>query len=322
MTAPRILELRVADPSDAGKRIDTLVAERLGLFTRSQARQRIQSLTLNGHATRLGRKVKLGDVLSLVCTDPPPLTVAAQDIPLSIIFENPDVIVIDKGQGMVVHPGSGNHDGTLVNALLHHCEALGSAFGADTARPGIVHRLDKDTSGIIIAAKNVGAHEFLSAQFKNRSVRKRYLAIVKGSMPGWEGRLETRLARDPRNRQRFAVVQAGGKPAVTRYRVLSTYTLPARRPGEQPDAYALVLCMPRTGRTHQLRVHLRHAGAWVLGDPLYGRPDPRFPAASLMLHARSLSVRLPGEAEPRLFSAPLPERFRSVLRDLQSFSPR
>ncbi len=322
MTAPRSLELRVADPADAGKRIDTLVAERLGLFTRSQARQRIESLALNGHATRLGRKVQLGDVVTLVCTDPPSPAIVAQDIPLAVIFENADVIVVDKRQGMVVHPGSGNRDGTLVNALLHHCEALGSAFGADTARPGIVHRLDKDTSGVIIAAKNVRAHEFLSAQFKTRAVRKRYLAIVKGDLPAREGKLEARLARDPRNRQRFAVVPSGGKPAVTRFRVLSSFTIPAERPGEAPDVYSLVLCMPRTGRTHQLRVHLRHAGAWILGDALYGKPDPRFPGATLMLHARSLAVRLPGEAAPRLFRSALPDRFRSVLKALHSFSPR
>jgi 23S rRNA pseudouridine1911/1915/1917 synthase len=322
MTAPRTLEVRVTDALDAGKRIDALVAERLGLFTRSQARQRIQSLTLNGHQTRLGRKVRLGDVVSLVCIDPPPLTITAQEIPIDVLYENAEVIVIDKKQGMVVHPGSGNRDGTLVNALLHHCAALAGAFGADTPRPGIVHRLDKDTSGIIIAAKNVRAHELLAAQFKDRTVRKRYLAIVKGTLPAPEGRLETRLARDPRNRQRFTVVLTGGKLAVTRYRVLSSFTLPAMRTGEPPDSYSLVLCMPRTGRTHQLRVHLRHAGAWILGDALYGRPDQRFPDATLMLHARSLSVRLPGEAEPRVFTSPLPERFRSVLQRLQSFSPR
>ena len=318
----RSLELTVADPADAGKRIDALVAERLGLFTRSQARQRIESLELNGHATRLGRKVRLGDVVTVVCTDPPPLAIAAQDIPLSVLFENDDVLVVDKPQGMVVHPGSGNRDGTLVNALLSHCRTLGSAFGAESARPGIVHRLDKDTSGVIIAAKNVRAHEYLAAQFKSRTARKRYLAVVKGRLPAREGKIETRLARDPRNRQRFAVVSAGGKPALTRYRVLSTFTLGGERRGDAADHYALVLCMPRTGRTHQLRVHLRHAGAWVLGDTLYGKPDPRFPGATLMLHARSLTIRIPGEAEPRLFGSPLPDRFRSVLKTLHSFSPR
>jgi 23S rRNA pseudouridine1911/1915/1917 synthase len=322
VTAPQALEVRVTDPSDAGKRVDTLVAERLGLFTRSQARQRIQSLTLNGHPTRLGRKVQLGDVVSVVCTELPPLALAAQDIPLAILFENPDVIVVDKRQGMVVHPGSGNRDGTLVNALLYHCAALSEAFGADTPRPGIVHRLDKDTSGIIITAKNARAHEFLAAQFKDRTVRKRYVAIVKGKLPAEEGRVETRLARDPRNRQRFAVVPTGGKLAVTRYRVLLSFTLPGPRETDAPESYSLVLCVPRTGRTHQLRVHLRHAGAWILGDELYGRSDPRFPDATLMLHARSLAVKLPGEAAPRVFVSPMPDRFRSVLQTLQSFSPR
>ncbi len=322
MTGPRGIEIRVDDPADDGKRIDIFIAERLGLFSRSQARQRVSLLSVNGVAARLGRRLRVGDMVRLVCMDPPASLLVPQEIPLEIIFENADVIVIDKPQGMVVHPGSGNRNGTLVNALLFHCAGLAEGFGAADQRPGIVHRLDKDTSGVIIAAKNARAHELLAAQFKDRSARKRYVALVQGSLPVREGRIETRLARDPRHRQRFTTVRSGGRAAVTRYRVLRNLVPRDQKGGAKSPTHALVLCMPRTGRTHQLRVHMRHAGAPILGDGLYGGHDPLFPDATLMLHARSLTLRLPGEEAARTFSAPLPRRFRDVLDRLQSFSPR
>jgi len=321
MKAPREAEIRVDDPADAGKRVDIFVSERLGLFTRSQARQRVSALFVNGVAARLSRKLRAGDLVRLSWQDAPTSALVPQDIALDVIFENADVIVVDKPQGMVVHPGSGNRDGTLVNALLFHCAGLAQEFETDDVRPGIVHRLDKDTSGVIIAAKNPEAHEFLAAQFRDRRVLKRYLAIVKGSLPGPTGRLETRLARDPRHRQRFTCVPTGGRVAVTRYRVLSRYGPPDPRGPAKARAYELVLCAPRTGRTHQLRVHMRHAGAPILGDALYGGGDPSFADATLMLHARSLTVVLPGEQAARTFAAPVPARFHSILERLQSFSP-
>jgi 23S rRNA pseudouridine1911/1915/1917 synthase len=215
----------------------------------------------------------------------------------------------------VVHPGSGNHTGTLLNALLFHCRGLAEGFPADDPRPGIVHRLDKETSGVIIAAKNARAHEFLASQFQDRSVQKRYVALAAGSLPAGAGRIETRLARDPRNRKLFSAVAAGGRSSLTLYRVLHTYTA-------GKAAYSFVLLAPRTGRTHQLRVHLRHLGAPIVGDPLYGHADPVLPGATLMLHARHLRILLPGEDQQRTFSSPLPERFRAMIRTLQSFSPR
>ncbi|MGA2976023.1 MAG: RluA family pseudouridine synthase [Spirochaetia bacterium] len=314
MSTPRSIESRVEQSSDAGMRLDVYVSERLGLFSRSQARARIVSIEVNGAPARLARRVRLGDVVTLVYADPPAFTLPAQDIPLSVIFENDDVIVIDKPQGMVVHPGSGNPSGTLLNALLFRNAKMAAAFGPDNPRPGIVHRLDKETSGVIIAAKNARAHEQLAVQFKNRTVRKRYVAVVQGAMPAREGRIEARLARDPRNRKRFACVIEGGRTALTRYRTVRTFAA-------GKDSYSLVLLAPSTGRTHQLRVHLRHLSAPILGDPLYGRSDGRFPDATLMLHARSLSIRLPGEAQARTFVSPLPERIRAVLGQLHSFSP-
>jgi 23S rRNA pseudouridine1911/1915/1917 synthase len=216
---------------------------------------------------------------------------------------------------MVVHPGNGNRSGTLVNALLHHRAGLVESFGAGTPRPGIVHRLDKDTSGVLIVDKNVAAHEFLARQFQERRVRKRYIAVVAGRLPAAEGSIDTRIARDPKDRKKFTCVASGGRQAVTRYRLLRAF--PAGTAG-----YGYVLLAPRTGRTHQLRVHMKYLGAPVLGDPLYSRPDARFPHATLMLHARSLSLALPGEATPRTFTAPIPTRFHEVLKVLQSFSPR
>jgi 23S rRNA pseudouridine1911/1915/1917 synthase len=315
MNHPRAVEARVERPQDVGIRLDVFIAERLGLFTRSQARSRVLSLAVNGAPARMGRKLKLGDVVVLSYADPPASDLRPENLPLSILFENDEVIVIDKPQGLVVHPGSGNQSGTLVNALLFHAQNLAAGFPPGDPRPGIVHRLDKETSGVIIVAKNASAHHFLAGQFQDRSVRKRYIAVVRGSMPSDRGRIETRLARDPRDRKKFACVSSGGRIAVTRYRVLRAFAA-------GKDTYAFVLLAPRTGRTHQLRVHMRHLGSPILGDPLYGRGDARFPEATLLLHARSLAIRLPGDAQARTFMAPVPERFRSILRQLQSFSPR
>ncbi len=311
MSAPRIAEARLADPGLVGIRLDAFVADHLRLFSRSQAKSRIVEASVNGKPVRLSRRLKLGDAISVTWVEAPAIALAAEDIPLTILFENEDAIVIDKPAGMVVHPGSGNWSGTLVNAVLYHCKGIDGAFGVDDPRPGIVHRLDKDTSGVIVVAKNPRAHEMLAAQFSARTTRKRYIAVLKGRLPASSGRIEARLARDPRDRKKFACVSAGGRPALTFYTVLKEY-----------DEYTLASLRPRTGRTHQLRVHMRHLKAPILGDPLYGRPDPRFPEATLMLHARSLTIRLPGESELRVFAAPLPARFRAVLRELQSLSPK
>jgi 23S rRNA pseudouridine1911/1915/1917 synthase len=315
MSHAHAVEARVERPQDVGIRLDVFITERLGLFTRSQARSRVVSLAVNGAPARMGRKLKLGDVVLLSYADPPVSDLVPEDLPLSILFENDDVVVIDKAQGLVVHPGSGNQSGTLVNALLFHSRQLAAGFPPGDPRPGIVHRLDKETSGVIIVAKNSAAHHFLAGQFQDRTVRKRYLSVVYGRMPSERGRIETRLARDPRDRKKFTCVISGGRLAVTRYRVLRTFAA-------GKDSYAYVLLSPRTGRTHQLRVHMRYLGSPILGDPLYGNRDARFPDASLLLHARSLVIRLPGDAQPRTFTAPVPSRFRSILTQLQSFSPR
>jgi 23S rRNA pseudouridine1911/1915/1917 synthase len=298
-------EATVDDAGLAGMRLDRFVAERMGLFTRSQARSRVVGLRVNGEPARPSRRLKRGDVVAVDYADPPSDGLAAEDIPLAILFENDQVVVVDKPQGMVVHPGSGNRSGTLANALLGHCVGLAEAFGASDDRPGIVHRLDKDTSGVIVTAKNPAAHEFLARQFREHRVRKLYLAIVRGCPRASSGRIDGGIARSRSDRKRFAPVTVGGRRAVTDWRVLRRY-----------GGWSLVLLAPKTGRTHQLRVHLRMLGTPVLGDPLYGGRDARFPDATLMLHAWRLRITLPADAQPREFRAPLPARFRSVLKRL------
>ena len=304
-------EASVEDAGLAGMRLDRVVADHMGLFTRSQARSRVAALRVNGVAARPSRRLRLGDRVTVEYADPPAESLAAEEIPLAILFENDEVAVIDKPQGMVVHPGSGNRTGTLVNALLFHCAGLAQAFDGLGARPGIVHRLDKDTSGVIITAKNPAAHEHLARQFRDHRVRKLYLAVVRGNPREDAGRVDGGIARSRTDRKLFAPVAAGGRRAVTDWRVLRRY-----------DGCSLVLLAPKTGRTHQLRVHLRLLGTPVLGDPLYGGKDPRFPGATLMLHAWRLRITLPGEQRVREFRAPLPGRFRSLLRDLGRSRPR
>jgi 23S rRNA pseudouridine1911/1915/1917 synthase len=289
-------------------RLDRYVAENLKLLTRSQLKTKLLGATLNGKPVKLSRIVKPGDFLELAWADPEPLALTPEDLPLDILYEDDRVVVLNKAQGMVVHPGAGNHSGTLANALLYRRLRF-PLSGAGTSgalpgncRPGIVHRLDKDTSGVIIASYDDAALAFLSDQFKERTVKKTYAAIVQGTPREEQGMVETRIVRDSRNRKRFAVSVDRGKSALTRYRVIRSW-----------GAYSLLALRPRTGRTHQLRVHLRHLGRPILGDSIYGLPDKRFPNATLMLHALTLSITLPGRDLPTLFKAPLPARFRDFI---------
>ncbi len=265
MNPPRRIERRVALAADDGVRLDVFIADRLGLFSRSQARSRVVSTTVNGKPARLARKLRVGDLVRVDWADPPPSELVPENIPLCVRFENEDVVVIDKPQGMVVHPGSGNAGGTMVHALLFRYAGFTDRFAESGSRPGIVHRLDKETSGIIIVARHPAAHEMLAAQFRDRSVRKRYLAIVQGVPAEREGRIDKRIARDPHDRKRFTCVATGGRTASTRYRVLRSF-------GAGKGSYSLVVLAPRTGRTHQLRVHMKSIGTPILGNPVYGRP--------------------------------------------------
>jgi 23S rRNA pseudouridine1911/1915/1917 synthase len=292
-------------------RLDRYVAERLGLLSRSQIKSRSLRVRLGGRELKLSlplRKIPPGELLEFSWSDPGPLDLLPQELPLEIVYEDERVVVVNKAPGMVVHPGAGNPQGTLVNALLARRRFQGP--GGEAFRPGIVHRLDKDTSGLIIAAWDGEALAFLAEQFKARRVRKIYGAILRGTPREGRGRVETLLCRDPRNRKRFTASLERGKPALTFYRVLRSW-----------GSHSLVLLRPKTGRTHQLRVHMRYLGHPIAGDPLYGHGEDRLLPGGLMLHAKSLGIILPGGEALRTFVSPLPPRFTALIRRLEGEGP-
>jgi len=285
-------------------RLDRYVSEVLRVLSRSQIKARNLKAKINKKDVKLSHYVKQGDSLELSWDEKEPDFIVPQDIPLEIIYEDENCVVINKAQGMVVHPGAGNRQGTLVNALCFR--KLNSGVNFAGIRTGIVHRLDKETSGIIIAAYNDETHAFLAKQFLTRKTRKTYIAIIYGTPKEKTGRIETFIARDPKNRKRFTVSSAG-KTAVTFYKVIKTW-----------GNYSLVFLRPKTGRTHQLRVHMRFLGHPILGDPVYGCDDIKFKNASLMLHSKKLEIYLPGEEKPRVFSSNIPERFLKVIKKLNT----
>ncbi len=264
------VELRLDAP---GARLDRALAAHPVLVAASLSRERIKGLLADGAVTRDGDVVVDGAAASRpglyrVCVPPPVEAVPrAQDLPLAVLWEDADLVVVDKAAGMAAHPGPGTPDGTLVNALLHRCGAELSGIGG-VLRPGIVHRLDKDTSGVMVAAKSDRAHAGLSALFAAHDIERRYTALVRGAPQPSRGAVTTRIGRSPHDRQKMAVLKAGGREAVTHYR-----TERAWGPADRPLA-ARVACELETGRTHQIRVHLAHRGAPCLGDPVYGSGAP------------------------------------------------
>jgi 23S rRNA pseudouridine1911/1915/1917 synthase len=288
-------------------RLDRYVSETLRLLSRSQIKAKSLTAKINGKDVKNSRIVKQGDKLELFWQDSSPVNIIPQDIPLEIIYEDDNCVVVNKAQGMVVHPGAGNRQDTLANALYFRRLDMGgqvSHGNTDNTRLGIVHRLDKDTSGVIISAYNETALAFLAEQFKARKARKNYIALVQGTPKEINGRIETCIARDPKDRKKFTV-SINGRNAVTYYKVINSWR-----------THSLLLLRPRTGRTHQLRVHLRHIGHPILGDPIYGNADKLFPNASLMLHSKSLAIILPGETEEKIFSSNIPQRFNEVIEKL------
>jgi len=291
-------------PSQAGLRLDAYLAERLESLSRSRIQTLIreQYITLNGQPAKPRDGVQAGDLIQVVIPEAVPLDHEAQNIAVDVLYEDEDLIVINKPHGMVVHPAAGNPDGTVVNALLHHCQGKLSGIGG-VERPGIVHRLDKDTSGCLVVAKSDPAHRGLVEQFSEReTMEKLYLAVTRGAPTPDKDTIFTHIGRHPVNRQKMAVVNPpGGKPAITDYEVL----------GRDPSTgTALVLCHLHTGRTHQIRVHLHHRGAPIVGDPIYGKPskEPGLPDR-LMLHAWRLSFVHPVSGKKMSFEAPIPSEF-------------
>ena len=287
---------------DAGLRLDRFLASELPEYSRSRIQQLIHTgfVHLNGASTRPRRLVRTGDEIEV--SEPPveKIETRPEPIPLDILFEDDDLIVINKPAGLVVHPGAGHREHTLVNALLSHCPTLSGIGGKE--RPGIVHRLDKDTSGCLVVAKNDVAHRELSRQFAERLVEKIYLALVAGKLRKQSGVIEEKIGRHPVHRQRMSVASLRGRLAKTEYRVLRT-----------GDNGSLIECRLHSGRTHQVRVHLHHLGHPVLGDKVYGtRSAKDFPRQ--MLHAWKLGFRHPRTGEWKNFEAPLPDDFATAMR--------
>jgi 23S rRNA pseudouridine1911/1915/1917 synthase len=277
------------------------------------SRARLQGLIKDGNVqingqviTKTGFQVEAGNDIQIMIPAPVPSELIAEDIPLDIIFDNSDLVIVNKPAGMVVHPGAGHFSGTLVHAALGAIPDLVGISGEE--RPGIVHRLDKETSGLIIMAKNEKALHWLQDQFKTRKVKKVYLALVDGKPPTPVGRVEAEIARDPSHRKQMATVSDGhGRPAVTEYKTL-----------EQFPHHTLIEAHPLTGRTHQIRLHLAFLGCPIVGDKVYGKKAPTIELNRHFLHAAKISFIFPGEKEARTFEAPLPPELLRVLDQLRN----
>lgn len=288
--------------TDQTGRIDKVLTTLEPEITRSQLKNLINDghVTVNGQPVKPKYKVQAGDKISLVKPEPQSLELTPENIPLDIVYEDDDVIVVNKPQGMVVHPAPGHPDHTLVNALLYH-SPLSTING--TFRPGIVHRIDKDTSGLLMVAKNDLAHQSLAEQLRNKTNKREYLALVYGQIKEDEGTIDAPLGRNPQDRKKQAVVK-GGRYAVTHFKVIKRY-----------DNFTLVKCILETGRTHQIRVHMKYIGHPLVGDPLYG-PRKMIGKNGQFLHAALLGFKHPRTGKEMVFEAPLPENFQKMLDKL------
>lgn len=299
-----VRELLVGEGME-GERLDTWLALKVPELSRSQVKSLIEDglVLVGGQVRKPGYRVKPGEHVEVRIPPPRETRVEAQDIPLNIIYEDQDVAVIDKPQGMVVHPAHGHWDQTLVNALLYQVRDLSGINGE--IRPGIVHRLDKDTSGILVVAKNDLAHQSLSSQIKARSMKREYIALVHGVIKEQAGTIQAPIGRSKTHRKKMAVVK-DGRPAVTHYEVLRRYR-----------DYTLVRVRLETGRTHQIRVHFSYIGHPVVGDVVYGPSKPHFDLVGQLLHARYLGFKHPVSGAMMEFSSPLPEYFATILQHLE-----
>lgn len=294
---------------ESGQRLDTYVSKNLESFSRSRLKNGVEKILLNDKIAKLSAKVNNGDKIYIQWQDPIPEALIPENIPLEILYEDENVTVVNKKQGMVTHPACGNWSGTLVHALLYHWGMTESKLDekAGNHRRGIVHRLDKDTSGIIICAKNFNSEEWLQNQFKDRRVKKEYIAIVKGVPKEKSGSVKINMIRDSKNRKKFTTTDdsSKGKFSHTVYRCIATY-----------GNYSLMKLKLKTGRTHQIRVHMKYLGCPILGDPIYGTKDSLFDSATLMLHSKTLGIRLPQNEDFTTFDSTVPIRFKKVMQKL------
>lgn len=299
------------------ERLDKYISSVNSNMNRSKLKSGVTEILVNGKKQKVSYKVKAGDQIDIQWEDNVPDDIEPENIPLDIIYEDENVTVVNKRQGMVTHPACGNWNGTLVNALLYHwgrksiteIKEGSSSEILERRRPGIVHRLDKDTSGIIITAKNRESEEWLQSQFKNhRNLKKEYICICQGRPQHQHGMVKTQLIRDPKDRKRFKAVVGTeeGKYAVSAYQCICCY-------GE----YSLMKVRILTGRTHQIRCHMKYLNCPILGDSIYSKQDRLFPKATLMLHSRMLTITLPGQSEQTVFRTRTPERFIDVIKVLR-----
>ncbi len=288
---------------------DTRIDKAIALLNDSLSRTHIQNLIdegdilLNNKTTKASTKVKTGDEITLLLVEAKDSIILPEDIPLDIVYEDNDLLVVNKPAGMVVHPAVGNYHGTLVNALLYHCKDLSVINGV--ARPGIVHRIDKETSGLIVVAKNDLAHESLALQLKDKTCYRQYIALVKGVLPHSEGTIDAPIGRHPVKRKEMAI-NSNGKNAVTHFKVIERFA-----------DYTLISCLLETGRTHQIRVHLTYIGYPIVGDLVYGTNNKQLYDKGQLLHASMLSFIHPRTKQVVKFEAPLPDYFNQVLERLR-----
>ncbi|MCQ2025758.1 RluA family pseudouridine synthase [Clostridium butyricum] len=294
------------DEQDEGLRIDKYLSN----IFKDKSRSFIQGLIekenvkVNSKSLKSNYKLKKADEIEIMIPEPEILSVEAENIPIDIVYEDEDVIVVNKAQVMVVHPAPGNYNGTLVNALLYHCKDLSSINGV--IRPGIVHRIDKDTSGILVIAKNDDAHNKLSEQLKDHSMKREYYALIEGRLKNNDGTIDKPLGRCKKDRLKIGIIE-DGKRAVTHYEVVERY-----------NGYTLVKCVLETGRTHQIRVHMASIGFPLVGDPLYGFKRQKFKLEGQVLHARTLGFIHPRTGEYMEFTSELPQYFCDLINKLKN----
>ena len=299
------MEIKKLKVNDENIRLDKFISETVPELSRTLIQQYIKAgdILVNGKSEKASFKVKTGDEIEIRLPDDQEMDVLPEDIPLDVVYEDSDVIVVNKPSGMIVHPSSGIYSGTLVNALLYHCHDLSGINGV--LRPGIVHRIDKETSGLLMVAKNDHAHRSLSEQLKEHSVSRKYVALVHGLIPHSHGKINAPIGRDVNDRQKMAVTKNNSKEAVTNFTVLKRY-----------QDMTLIECRLETGRTHQIRVHMAYIGYPVYGDPKYGytRDDQ---SHGQYLHAKTLGFIHPTTGEYLEFDSPLPDYFEQKLNELK-----
>lgn len=290
-----------------GKRIDVYLNEKNDAFSRSQIQKLIESqdILVNDKSTKSNYKLRLKDEISVSIPEPKELKIEPEDIDIEIMYEDEDVIVVNKPQGMVVHPAAGNYSGTLVNALLGKCKDLSSINGV--IRPGIVHRIDKDTSGVLVVAKNDLAHRNLAEQIKEHTVKRIYIALVEGRLRNDEGTIDLPIGRHPIERKKMSVVSKNGRNAITHFSVIERF-----------KNTTLIKVKLETGRTHQIRVHMSYIGHPLVGDPVYGHKKQKYNLRGQALHAMTLGFNHPRTNKYMEFTSPLPEYFRLLIEKLKN----